>query len=704
MTSRTRLYNKRAVQGLLVLLLMCGGPVSVFAASDPCLLRGSAQNKAMLTAYMERLSAPKKIPAKTLNDWKARREYVRKLDLQLLGLDPMPERVPLDVHYGGSLDREGYIVKRVYWQTWPGIYGSGYLYLPKTPGKHPAILNPVGHWANYTKNEVPQTRCIALAKRGYVALAIDLIHVPTDSYLIGASSPGIRLWTNIRAVDFLQSLPEVDADKIGCTGASGGGQQTLHMMVADDRIKAAVPAVGVWYWRRLMEPVYIYQCLCAFDPCALGYFDQADMCAVYAPKPALFLTVSGDWEANFHNEEYKDFRRIWELYGAADRVDCLEFDCGHEYNRSMREAMYAWFDKWLKGIDYPNRAVEPDVKTETVETLNALDAPVESSLVTAAKEVEAWTYQGHTKFYKEKFQFKNPEIKDLSGLKQYQEGLRKKLLDLLAYVPAKGRVVRTLQPAEIAGMQAERFIVQSEGEIQVPALLFRPKGTGPAQLVIMLHPGGKQAIVKDYADQISSLVSRGVAVLLPDLRLMGELNLTNWEQNFWGRSQKGSWDFVTLIWGRPDAGMALTDLRACLEALAGRNDLSTNKVKLVGLGNAGSTALFLAALEPRIEATVIENIGKTYAEPGSAVTRRGYRDDGMMPPLIFNILRVGDLPQVAAAVAPRRLVIGAAGSRFGFSQDAYAVYGAGSKLDVLKDALQPSSIADAVVSAAEQRN
>ena len=307
-----------------------------------CILRGSAQNKAILTAYIERLSAPRKVPAESLESWRARREFVRALDIKLLGLDPLPDKTPLDVHYGGSLDRDGYTLTRLYWQTWPGIYASGYLYKPKTPGKHPAVLNTVGHWADYAKNPVCQTRCIVLAQRGYVALMTDLIHIPVDSFFIGASSPGVRLWTNMCAVDFLQSLPEVDAARIGCTGASGGGQQTLHMMVADDRIKAAVPAIGVWYRRRLMSPVAFRECLCTIDPGALAHFDQTDMCAVFAPRPALFLTVTGDWGVDFPREEYQDFKRVWDLYGASDRVKCLQWDSAHELTRPMREAMYAW--------------------------------------------------------------------------------------------------------------------------------------------------------------------------------------------------------------------------------------------------------------------------------------------------------------------------------------------------------------------------
>ena len=240
----------------------------------------------------------------------------------------------------------------------------------------------------------------------------------------------------------------------------------------------------------------------------------------------------------------------------------------------------------------------------------------------------------------------------------------------------------------------ERLVVGSEAEISLPVLLCRPKGAGRAPLVIILHHGGKQAIIKDHLRQVSALVDRGFAVLLPDLRSTGELAISNWMQEFWNGPARGSWDHIALLLGRPVVGMALTDLRACLQALSDRSDLSTNNVKLIGLGNAGSTSLFLAALEPRVEAVVIENIGKTYAEEGSAVGWASCREDNMQPPLTYNILRVADLPQIAAAVAPRRLVIGAAAGRFSFTREAYEVCGAGSNLSTPDGPLERSSITD----------
>jgi dienelactone hydrolase len=110
------------------------------------------------------------------------------------------------------------------------VYASGWLYLPKTPGKHPAILNPHGHWENGAMHPVMQSCCIGLAKKGYVALMVDSAHLSPESFQVGASSIGVMTFNNLRAIDLLETLPEVDSTRIGCVGASGGGQQTMYLI------------------------------------------------------------------------------------------------------------------------------------------------------------------------------------------------------------------------------------------------------------------------------------------------------------------------------------------------------------------------------------------------------------------------------------------------------------------------------------------
>jgi hypothetical protein len=210
----------------------------------------------MLEAYFHRLSAPKPPTFKSKKQWNERRAELRKLVLRDLGLDPLPERVPLNAQIVATKEYDDYRLERVWFQTLPHIWASGWLYVPKTQNpeprtqKFPAVLNPHGHWENGARHPVVQSRCIGLAKKGYVAFAVDSVHV-TD-WRIGVCSVGMMTWNNMRALDYLETRPEVDKTKIGCTGASGGGQQTMYLMATDDRVQVAVPTVLISYFERIL--------------------------------------------------------------------------------------------------------------------------------------------------------------------------------------------------------------------------------------------------------------------------------------------------------------------------------------------------------------------------------------------------------------------------------------------------------------------
>jgi dienelactone hydrolase len=490
-------------------------------------------------------------------------------------------------------------------------------------------LSPHGHWDNGNMHPVPQSRDIGLAQKGYVVYAPDTVHTDTAAYFIGLSSLTIQIWNDFRAVDFLVSLPEVDKDKIGCTGASGGGMQTMFAMALDDRIKVAVPAVYVSYYQKIMNPDEWAHCICNWAPGVLSYTDEPEIAAMFAPKPTLFLCVTGDWTAKVPKEEFPEMKRLWALFGAADKVDVKQYDSGHDYSKPMREWMYAWFNKYLKGIDDPEAAKEPDIKTEDLATMKALDVP---ALASSFDKLPA--------FFKDKYGFKVPNHKSAVELKANQSKVRKGLNSLLNCPQGvTGRAERA-EVVNVLGLQSTKLRIRTEPEIVVPALLFLPSKSKPNSLVVVLSSMGKKAIVDKRPDVIVGLLEGGAAVLLPDVRLTGEL----------GRN----WDWNTVHWGRPELGMALTDIRACLNSLSARDDLRKVPIGIVGLDDAGVTALVVGALEPKFAAVAIDNLGKTYAE-------------GRMRPLVPNLARLCDLPQIAAAISPRPLIIGGVGAGFKFA-------------------------------------
>ncbi|MHB1033975.1 MAG: acetylxylan esterase [Pirellulales bacterium] len=633
--------------GLLLIL-----PSTSALAAEPA---ADANASAMLDRYYERLSAPHHLKFTSLDDWKARRAELRKLVVRDLSLDPLPEKLPLNVTYGGQLDRGDYLVKRVYWQTWPGVYASGYLYLPKTPGKHPAILNPHGHWANGARHPVVQSRCIGQAKKGYVNLAVDSVHMPTEGFLVGVSSMTVMMFNAIRAVDLLESLPEVDAARIGCTGASGGGQQTMFMMAIDDRIAAAVPAVLVSYYRRIMAPAGFPHCNCNIVPGLLRDADEPEMAAIFAPKPVLYECVTGDWTRDFPKEEFPELRAIHALYGAAADIDVQQWDSPHDYSKPMRERMYAFFNLYLKNVTDPAAAAEPDLKVETLETLAALDKP----------PAGAKPFESVIDWYKAKYAFQPVGAKDAAGWQEYQRELRGRLAELVGDVKAQGKLVRR-QAAEILGQKAARLSVQSEEGIQVPVVLIAPKGAMRSPLVVLIHDRGEKGVVEGYAGLVSALVAKEAAVAVADVRLTGAL--------------QRNWSLDCVLWGRPEVGMAVTDLGACLDVLAQEPGVDGRRVVLLGLGTSGASTLFAGAMEPRFSAVAVEDLGPTYLE-------------GRKTPLIANLLRVADTPQLVAAVAPRSVLVGSArADAYRFAGEAYRGVNAESTLEMRGEKLTAEEI------------
>jgi len=616
----------------------------------------------MLDGYYERLSSPHHLQLKSLDVWQERREIVRRQTLRDIGLDPLPDRLALDVHYGGVLDREDYLLRRVYFQTWPEVYASGWLYLPKTPGKHPAILNPHGHWDNGATHPVMQSGCIGLVKKGYVVLMVDSVHLPPESFQVGASSIGVMTFNNMRAIDLLETLPEVDSTRIGCTGASGGGQQTMYLMAVDDRIKAAVPVALVSYFRRIMNPVGFPHCICNVAPGILRDTDEPEICATFAPRPALFLSLTGDWTRTFPKEGFPEIRSIYRLYGQEAAVESAQWESEHDFSKPMRERMYAFFNHYLMGNADPAAALEPPLSPEPLPTLKALNQPPATPSDTSIID-----------WYKGRFGFRHALLPDAAAWVAYRQNLKSRLTLLLGDVQSQGSVALAPRVSDQSAAEWQQMRIASEPGIEFPALLFGAKPSTKTALVLLVHPKGGQAILKEYGEVVRSLQATGVTILLPDIRLTGVL-----ERN---------WSLDGILWNRPEIGMGLTDLRACLDVLRPRDGRKTRQVVLVGLGDAGFTAAIVGALEPRVSAVIADRLGPTFAE-------------GRQSPLIANLRRVGDLPELVAAIAPRRIVLGGVKpAQFSFASRAYEALHAGPALELREAPLNGPELTRSVLQA-----
>ncbi|MCS6859197.1 MAG: hypothetical protein NZT92_02615 [Abditibacteriales bacterium] len=391
----------------------------------------------------------------------------------------------------------------------------------------------------------------------------------------------------------------------------------------------------------------------------LRHTDQPEMTAIFAPKPTLYISVTGDWTAPFPQEEYPPIRAIYEALGVPDRVDSKQYEGGHDYNKTMREWMYAWFNKWLKGIDDPLAAVEPDIQPEPPEVLNAMDRPPADNKGS----------EGIIAYFLEKFTFQEPQPRSRHEWNTFSRRFRERLMDLLGQGEASAEPVNATTVATTVwrGYTVEKIAYTSEIEITVPALLLRNTQHGirnRSPVVIALAPHGKSDLLNNHAAFVEDLLQRGFTVFAPDVRLRGELHI--------------KWDLNSIIWGRPEVGMAGHDVKRAVDFLRQRSDVDRRKIFCVGLGEMGVTALVSGVFDDRIAAIATDDLGRTY--------RRGRER-----PLLPRLLRYGDLPQMAATLAPRPLWLNRAEplGEFEFSRKAYAAAG---KSDALR---LPSMAADA---------
>jgi cephalosporin-C deacetylase-like acetyl esterase len=604
-----------------------------------------------LMRYYERMVDPRPIRARTRAEWLARRPVLRQQVRACLGLEPVPTRLPLDARIGGTLSRAGYRLERVFFQSWPGLYASGWLYLPDPPvAAAPAVFSPHGHFKTGATDRIVQARCITLARKGYVALAVDSVH--TYRYDVGVNAVGVMTWNNMRALDYLATRPEVDMERVGCVGESGGGQQTLYLMALDDRVKVAVPAVLVSYFKRILAPGPLH-CPCNHVPGLMRVADEPEIAALFAPRPLLFLTVTGDWTASFPHAEYGEIQNVYHLWGQLDRLDHAQFEGPHDFTQPMRERAYAWLNRWLRGIDDPEACAEPLFEPEPEETLRALDPP-ELRIADCGLWIEKnsaplspgeWT-AGEARFVA-------PKIEGRDARKNYQARLRGEVTELLGGdVPLAVPEPEVLEEGVTEGVRWQRVSFRSEPEIRVPGRVWWREDVASGPGVVLLASGGKAEWERDQGGEVRpsplvvALTAAGFRVLAIDPRLRGELS--------------ADWFHNTVLWGRPEAGMAATDVQAAVGYLWGRGDVERRATAVVGVGDQGVVALLAAGLDERVGAVVADCRGTTYQDGGEGLA------------VIPNLLRHADLPQLASLVAPRPLMLVSVPSeRAGFSSRRY---------------------------------
>ena len=444
------------------------------------------------------------VVATNLTAWNQRAAEIRSQILVSAGLSPLPTRTPLEARIFGRIEEDGYTVERVQLQPSPGVFLAGNLYRPRTgTAPFPAILSPHGHW-NQGRLEASDlvnvpARCIQLARLGFVVFSQDMIgyldstqfnprgadgrplhsgfqedHAATfrDPALAlwNLNLLGQQLWNGIRALDFLSELPDVDPDRLGCTGAGAGAVQALLLTAVDYRIKACVSASMVSHTMQ-------GECSCENAPGLRISADNVEIAACIAPRPQLMIGSTGDSSRTTAEIEGPEISRIYGLMGATNqfRSVCLDSP-GHE-NQASRELMYGWFARFFLGR--PTSSPIPEKES-------ALPASAQLRVFPEGRPPPGAL--SSSEFATQWIQRRQEELASLMPTNRvaFTNYLR-------TFVPAWARVL-AIEGADRPPLQIEGAFGRGGRGDRVERRLLLPEGDQFDSAVVLVHPDGRKAI------------------------------------------------------------------------------------------------------------------------------------------------------------------------------------------------------------------
>jgi len=312
----------------------------------------------------------------TREQWQARTKRNREGILRGANLWPLPAGCPLNPIMRGKQERKGYTVENVAIESLPGFYVTGNLYRPARQKKSFAgILCPHGHSKAGRLAPYTQTRCAVLARMGAVVFAWDMVGW-NESSQVKHTDPNVltlQHYNSMRALDFLLSLDGVDADRIGCTGESGGGTQTFLLTALDDRIKVAAPVV-------MVSAHFFGGCQCEsgmpIHKSDRHETNNCDIAAMAAPRPLLVVSCGKDWTKNLPGVEFPYIWNVYRLFGKQTLVENAHLPHeGHGYEYPKRLPMYSFLARHLKldlaAVALPGGGVdETDVIVKDTKSLH----------------------------------------------------------------------------------------------------------------------------------------------------------------------------------------------------------------------------------------------------------------------------------------------------------------------------------------------
>lgn len=629
------------------------------------------QEREVYPDYMHKVAAnmaqKNQIPSspKQLSRWK------NQLSSQLwkslrIGKEP---KCDLDSYVVDTVEGNGYIVEKVVFKSWPNIYVPSNIYIPTNgKGPFPAILLLPG-----TSDRLSSYKFMghAYARKGYIFMVVEAFGTGERSitpksnnypdgmpagglWSVGAPLSGLIIHDYYRAVDYLYSHPQVDKERIGVTGASSGGIHTIWLTIADKRVKAAVPVASGFSASvdRYFYPAQIWSGILE----QFRYGTDHMLVGSIAPRPLLWIHLSGDVNETQKELELRELltRKLYSLSNAPNAFEVLLMDSPHGYPpHVMKEAM-AWFNRW-----FMNEKIPPKKSDEKSK-------PIEGSLACWENRSRPKDMNNIHEFIQKKAQTLINNIGSPPESKNNWENqsslLRNELMFLLSIpssLPSPKVLIR--EKTEYKEMIVKKISVETEPGLVLPLVTLKAKGSSPSHGILLLHPEGKMTLSRKPL--LKRLVRKGYLVALFEPRYTGE---TRWSEETGAYLNLRDHDFclaATKI-GRAALGMWVVDIQKALETLNETEKIPSSHMSLVGWKEGGVAALFTAVLDKNIQRVAAINFLGSYYSPNNYGKLYSWGKDnrdlggiGSLVPMVPDILKVGDIPQIVSLIAPRALFL-----------------------------------------------
>jgi cephalosporin-C deacetylase-like acetyl esterase len=615
---------------------------------------------------------------KTEKDWRNRQAFIQDKLMKIAGL--FPEKTALNPRITGVTRKNGYRVEKIVLESMPGFYVTGCLFIPDgIQGKAPAILNVIGHNQESFRADLYQVLFLNLVRKGMILFAIDPpgqgehvqyydpnrkfssigysviehCYFGNQCFLSGSSAAKYFIWDGMRAIDYLLTREEVDSEKIGVTGFSGGGTVTSYLAAFDDRVKVSVPCSWATAGRRQLETKGVQDAETLFPRGVAEGTTFEDLLEVRAPKPTLLTFTSRDEYLCLQGaiEAYREARKAYAAYGQEENLNLVEDDSKHWMTLKIRTAIYAFFMKHFN--------LSGDPTEEEVEMLSGQElaiTPTGQIATSLGGEMVFDVNQRETAKLIENLE------KSRKNIERHLSLVQKRAKGISGYwAPGdddaepfiNGRYQRE-------GYSVAKYAIRGEGEYAIPILLFVPKDNQeklPA--LIYLHPRGKIAEAKP-GGAIEKLVRKGYVVAAADVLGVGETKNT---------AARGITDgYTAVLIGRSVVGIQAGDIIRVAAFLKRRREIDPVKIGAVGIDEMGLPLLHAAAFDSSIQNVVLTGTPISYR---SIAMNRFYKPgltkrevESVQHPFevdfswgIAGVLTAYDLPDLIGCIAPRKVAL-----------------------------------------------